>query len=218
VTMAPHKSTRTMASRAATSTAEPEEEIPKAVKAKKIQAKKKAAPKAKKTTKEEAPDDAPEEEVTKTGTSVTIEACNGGMTKAKNIVKALKGKRVIKHASVYMATACKSEFDSGCGSNYCRSYYVKEKYNQQILVVFFSAAAANACAKAYRNKLCGDDDEEDDDDDDDNDEENSDIDDDDLELFCYDGSDDHKFDDQYGFDKVWVERRAINDASRDFHR
>jgi hypothetical protein len=91
--MAPRRSTRTTA-RVAASTAEPEEETPKAVKAKKTEAKKQAAPKAKKTTKEETPDEAPEEEVAKTGISVTIEACKtcGGMTKAKSIVKALKGK------------------------------------------------------------------------------------------------------------------------------
>jgi hypothetical protein len=118
----------------------------------------------------------------------------------------------VEHASVYMAIACKSEFDSG--SDYNRSNYIKENYDKQILGIFFSLAAANACAKAHRNELCGGDDEEDDDldiDDDDDD-------DDDLELFCYDGSDDHNFDDQNGFDKVWVERRAIQDASRDFHR
>jgi hypothetical protein len=106
--MAPRRSTRTTA-KAAASTEEPVEEAPKAVKAKKTEAKKKAAPKANKTTKEEepdeapkankttkeeAPEEAPEEEVAKTGISVTIEACKtcGVMTKVKTIVKALEGK------------------------------------------------------------------------------------------------------------------------------
>jgi hypothetical protein len=107
--MAPRKSSRIAA---AATTAEPKKETaPKAAKAKKTEAKKKtadAAPKAsKKTTKKDvkatataaASDDdaaAPvSAEVAKaSGISVTIEACKtcGGLIKAKNLVKALKGK------------------------------------------------------------------------------------------------------------------------------
>jgi hypothetical protein len=105
--MAPRKSSRIAA---AASTEEPKKEtVPKAAKAKKTEAKKKTAataPKAsKKTTKKDvasttaaASDDdaaAPAAEVDKASEiSVTIEACKtcGGLTKAKNLVKALKGK------------------------------------------------------------------------------------------------------------------------------
>jgi hypothetical protein len=181
--MAPRKLTRIMASRAAASTAEPEEETPKEVKAKKTKAKKKAAPKAKKTTK--------------TRISVPIKT-----TKAKNIVKALKGKRVIKHASVYMAITCKSELHDERDFPRRSDLDLKENFDQEILGVFFSLAAANACAKAHCKELSGD--EEDDDLDVDVDHD----DDDDLKLFRYGGSDD----DECCFDQVWVERRAIEDA------
>ena len=50
--------------------------------------------------------------------------------------------------------------------------------------------------------------DEDDDDDEADDEE---------EPFVFDGSDFGEYDDENAFDKVWVERRAIQDASSQFH-
>ena len=53
----------------------------------------------------------------------------------------------MERASVYIALACKSELDSG--SDFRRSYYVKDNFDQKILGVFFSLAQANQCAKEY---------------------------------------------------------------------
>jgi len=112
----------------------------------------------------------------------------------------------MEHASVYIALACKSELDSG--SDFRRSYFVKDNFDQQILGVFFSKKEANRCAK---NFLEWDDDEEDM-------EEDESMDSDDEETFVYDGSDDGDYDEENAFQKVWVEQRAIEDASPRFHK
>lgn len=51
----------------------------------------------------------------------------------------------MEHASVYIALACKSEMDSG--SDYRRSHFIKDNFDQKILGVFFSKTLANQCAK-----------------------------------------------------------------------
>ena len=117
----------------------------------------------------------------------------------------------MQHASVYIAFACKSEIDSG--SDFRRSFYVKDSFDQEVLGVFFSKKQANQCAKEYvQNELGHDIDE----DEDDGDEEMSEDDDDD-ESFVFDGSDIGEYEDN-AFDKVWVEQRAIEDASPRFHK
>lgn len=117
----------------------------------------------------------------------------------------------MEHASVYIALHCKSEMDSG--SDFRRSYYVKDNFDQEILGVFFSVTQANECAKDYCRDELGLDMDDDEDDEDDMEE-----DDDDAEPFVYDGSDDGECDEDNAFDKVWVECRAIEDASPQFHR
>ena len=58
----------------------------------------------------------------------------------------------MEHGSVYIAFACKSEMDSG--SDFRRSFYVKESFDQEVLGVFFSKKQANQCAKEYvQNEL-----------------------------------------------------------------
>lgn len=123
----------------------------------------------------------------------------------------------MEHASVYIAFTCKSELDSG--SDYRRSYYIKDNFDQEVLGVFFSKANANECAKAYvRDELGYEIDEHDDDEHDDDDEMEEENDSDDELSFVWDASDLGEYDDMNAFDKVWVERRAIEDASRHFHR
>lgn len=115
----------------------------------------------------------------------------------------------MEHASVYIAFHCMSECDSG--SDYRRSYWVKEKFDEEILGVFFSKALANQCAREYVRDELGvemDDDDEDDEDDDADDEE-------DAGSYVYDGED---CPEGNSFDKVWVERRAIEDASPRFRK
>jgi len=120
----------------------------------------------------------------------------------------------MEHASVYIALSCKSEIDSG--SDYRRSYFIKENFDQQILGVFFSKSLANECAKNYvRDDLEYDLGEDDDDMDEEEEEE---VDSDDEECFNWDSSDFGEYDDNNAFDKVWVEQRAIEDASPRFRR
>lgn len=115
----------------------------------------------------------------------------------------------LEHASVYIAIACKSELDSG--SDFRRSYYIKDNVDQEILGVFFSKRLANQCARDY----LGMDDEDEMDDDDDDDE---DIESDDEASFTYDGSDEGDHDEENMYQKVWVERRAIEDATPRFRK
>jgi hypothetical protein len=56
----------------------------------------------------------------------------------------------MRRASVCIARVCKSEFDSG--SDYRRSYFAMDNYDQEILGVFFSNSQANQCAKKYVKK------------------------------------------------------------------
>ena len=110
------------------------------------------------------------------------------------------------HASVYIAIACKVEVDSG--SDYNRSQYVKDNVDQEILGVFFSKRQANRCAKerAYQDEDMDSEEEEGDEDGDDSV---------DVDTFVNDPHDD--WDDDMMYEKVWVERRTIEDASYDFH-
>ncbi|GAX13083.1 hypothetical protein FisN_2Hh591 [Fistulifera solaris] len=115
----------------------------------------------------------------------------------------------MEHASVYVAFACKSELNSG--SDYYRSQFVRDKYDQEVLGVFFSLKEANLRAKNHVREELGhevddDDEEEDDDDDDDYGEDEFDWDDEDF------GPDDNN-----EYNKVWVDRFAVEDASRRFH-
>ena len=74
--------------------------------------------------------------------------------------------------------------------------------------IFFSPALANECAKNYCIENFDYDKEDDDMADDEDDD----------EFFCYDSSDKGECDDDNAYNQVWVERRAIEDASRNFHR
>lgn len=116
------------------------------------------------------------------------------------------------HASVYIAYTCKSQLDSG--SDYRRSYYTIDSFEQETLGVFFSKRAANQRAKEYvRDFLtAGNYEEEDEDDMYDSDE--------DAETFVYDESDLGEYCDDYpnAFRKVWIERQAIEDASPRFRK
>ena len=105
----------------------------------------------------------------------------------------------MEQACVYIAIACKSEFDTG--SDYGRSQYLKDNVDQEILGVFLSKRQANKCAKERANQ----------------DEEDTDDEDDDEELFESDEPDSGEYDDDMMFEKIWVERRVIEDASADFH-
>jgi uncharacterized Zn finger protein len=161
-----------------------------------------------------------------------------GPTRQDYAEKARKQRRAeqLEHASVYIAIACKSELDSG--KVFRRSRRIKDNVDQEILGIFFSKKKANECARAHlgmdEDDEDGEDDEDDNDeeedycdcdDDDDDDEEFNDDDDDDVSMvsddeatFVYDGSDEGDFDEEGMFEKVWVERRAIDDASRRFHK
>jgi len=97
-----------------------------------------------------------------------------------------------------------------------------QNYDQQVLGVFFSKAQANRRAMAYVQDDLGDDlnDDEEDMDEDDEEEESDneeaeDEEDDDNDTFVWDDEDDA---DGYEYNKVWVERRAIEDASQQFHK
>ena len=111
---------------------------------------------------------------------------------------------------VYLAFACQSELDSE--SDYRRSAMCKDKFDEQLLGVFFSVAQANKCARNYvEDELemdIGEGDDEDELKEEDAEEE---------DAFVWDGSDYDEYDGS-AFDKVWVECRAIEDASKHFHR
>ena len=116
--------------------------------------------------------------------------------------------RAAPHAHVYLAITSRSEADSG--SDYRRLRYVKENYDQEILGVFFSLALANDCARSYVEDELGRDlhDEE---------EEEEEEEEDDLDDFVWDGSDEGIYEeDSNSFRKVWVECRAIEDATPRF--
>eukprot|EP00544_Gedaniella_sp_CCMP2646_P015571 CAMPEP_0202505236 /NCGR_PEP_ID=MMETSP1361-20130828/46699_1 /ASSEMBLY_ACC=CAM_ASM_000849 /TAXON_ID=210615 /ORGANISM="Staurosira complex sp., Strain CCMP2646" /LENGTH=233 /DNA_ID=CAMNT_0049138925 /DNA_START=43 /DNA_END=741 /DNA_ORIENTATION=- len=114
----------------------------------------------------------------------------------------------MEHASVYIAFTCQSESDSG--SDFRRSYYTKENFDQEVLGVFFSKANANECAKTYVCEVLGG--YNVDDDNDMSDDKNDSY---DEEEFVWDGSDFGEYDGEMNaFTKVWVEQRAIEDASR----
>jgi hypothetical protein len=110
------------------------------------------------------------------------------------------------HCSVYVAIACKSQLHSG--SDYRRTYF--DNVDQEILGIFFSKKKANECAREHVKS----------DDEDDEDEVGEDIsvDSEDEETFVYDGSDEGDYNDENMFEKVWVERRLIEDASHQFHK
>jgi len=113
-------------------------------------------------------------------------------------------------ARVYLAITSKSECDSGIDYNYSR--YRRENFDQEILGVFFSLNAANRCAKLYVRDDLGHDEEFDDDM-----SEEEDDDDDDDDEYCWDDEEDY-CGDENAFTKVWVESRAIEDATLQFHR
>ena len=107
--------------------------------------------------------------------------------------------RQMQHASVYLALACKSESDSG--SDYRRSYYTKDNYDQEVLGVFFSPRQAVQCARAHVEELgyeIGEDD-------------------DDEEHFEFDSEEIGEYDEDNASDRVWIEQFAIEDASPRFH-
>lgn len=109
----------------------------------------------------------------------------------------------MEHASVFVAFACKSELDSG--SDYYRSRFIRGKYDQKVLGVLFSLAKTNRRAKEYVREDLGheiDDDVGDEDDDE-----------------CeFDWDDENNGPDaENEYNKVWVDRFAIEDASRHFH-
>lgn len=114
----------------------------------------------------------------------------------------------LQNASVYIAIACKSEQDDG--RNYRHSRPTMENVDQEILGIFFSKKKANECAREYL--------EMDDDDDDEEGAEDISVDSDDESTFAYDGSEEDDYDEMQMFQKVWVERRAIEDASRQVHK
>ena len=134
-----------------------------------------------------------------------------GLTQQQIQQQANHAAQIQRGARVYLAITAKSECDSGSDYNYSR--YRRENFDQEILGVFFSLNAANRCAKLYVRDDLGHDeefdddmsDEEDDDDDDDNDE------------YCWDDEEDY-CGDENAFTKVWVESRAIEDATAQFHR
>lgn len=117
------------------------------------------------------------------------------------------------NAIVYIAFACKYyEYVGGPDDGRDR-FFIDENEGYEILGMFFSKRAANRCAKerAYADE---DESEEDDEDEDDDSV--------DASLFnftSHDESDEsYKYydDGDFTFDKVWVERRTIEDASPDF--
>lgn len=107
--------------------------------------------------------------------------------------------QIARGACVYIAYAC-------CKSEPSDSSYPPTKVNEETLGVFFSQRRANLCARNYvinELELLEDDDFDDEDMDDD--------------CFEYDGEEYGETSCSYGyFDKVWVECKAIEDASRTF--
>lgn len=121
-------------------------------------------------------------------------------------------KQMARGAFVYIAIACKSELDSGSDFRY--SWTVKDTFDEEILGVFFDLENANKCARNYvENDLVfelSDDEEEEDDEDADNDDDCSKY----IEEFTWEDENPEG----HEIDKVWVEQRAIQDASTRFHK
>ena len=129
---------------------------------------------------------------------------------SQDMGRAAKRRRQIaklEHASVYLVFACKSEYDSG--SDYMRSARCKDRYDQECLGTFFSLKNANRFAKKHIRDAYGglrereDDEYESDEEADDG-----------IDEFQWDNEEDYDGD---SFDKVWVERKAVEDASSNFH-
>ena len=117
----------------------------------------------------------------------------------------------MENASVYVAFTCKSEEDSF--SDYRRSWLLKDNFDQEVIGVFFSKKRVIQCDRDYvQHELGHDIGEEDDDGSDDHMSDDNDDDD----SFVFDGSM-HDYEGQ-SFHKVWIERRAIEDASPNFHK
>ena len=106
-------------------------------------------------------------------------------------------------AVVYIAFTCKSEFESG---DYRYSYFHKDKFDEEMLGVFFSLEQANKCARNYTTEEFGVNL-----DDDDFDQENDIFEFDSCDSDCGDGHNCNYY------NKVWVECKPIEDASRRFH-
>jgi len=111
--------------------------------------------------------------------------------------------QVDRGACVYIAFSCKSEPETGDWHRHMPPQ-TKDKFDEKMLGVFFSQRKANRCARNYvRNDLgfdLSDDDDEDEDED---------------YNFEYDSSELEEFDQYY--EKVWVECKAVEDASARFH-
>lgn len=128
----------------------------------------------------------------------------GLAARARRRAEAQRRADMLEHASVYIAFTCKSEVDSG--SDFRRSMYAKESFEQEILGVFFSKQQANQCAKNYVEENFEEEEEEE------QEEEEYEFDDD--ESFVWEDENCEGME----FDKVWVERRAIEDASPRFRK
>jgi len=110
--------------------------------------------------------------------------------------------------SCHVAVVCKSENDSG--SDWNHAPYVKDNYDQKILGIFFSRREANKRAKKHAQELGMASDDEDEDEEEDEDDQ-------DQELFTWSNDDDGDNYEDWCY-KVWVEERAIEDASAQFHK
>jgi hypothetical protein len=112
-------------------------------------------------------------------------------------------------ACVYLVFHCKADQDSG--SDHWASSRCKENFDEEVLGVFFSLTNANKCAREHVKEIRGDEDDEDDEDGDDDDDAE-----DDTVPFEWDDQEAEWNDESY-YNKVWVERRSIEDASAKFH-
>jgi hypothetical protein len=113
--------------------------------------------------------------------------------------------RKFERCSVYIAMKCKSEFDSG--SDYRRSQYCKDKYDEKILGIFFNLSKANKCARQHKQEI---NDEEVDSEDDEEEEEAEE----DMEPYCWE---DEEIGDDNSTTKVYVLQKPVDDASSLFH-
>lgn len=113
---------------------------------------------------------------------------------------------IAERVCCFVAFASKSEIETG---DWNSSVDRRENFDAEILGIFFKIHAANALAKEHARDLGFEDDEEegeDEDEDEDEDEE---------DLFAWDNEEEA---DEYWYHKVWVEKRAIEDASPLFHK
>ena len=115
--------------------------------------------------------------------------------------EARRVRRRMDRSSVYLVVSWKSEFDSG--SDYRYSSRVKENYDQEIHGAFFTLRAANIAAREILREEKGDDDIVEDPDDDDD------------EPFEY--SDEDQGDESEGMYHLEVQRKAVEDATAEFH-